>query len=62
MTLTWQQFAETVLAGIPWYIYLLTIIGLGILVRDTYNKIRRMYGSRKIMSNLSPADSNKFQP
>lgn len=43
MTLTWQQFAEAVLAGIPWYIYLLTFISLAILARDTYNMVRRMY-------------------
>jgi hypothetical protein len=49
--MTTKQFAEAVLAGIPWYIYLLTFIGLAILVRDTYNKVRRMY-DRKTLPRL----------
>jgi hypothetical protein len=47
MTLTWQQFTLTVLAGIPWYIYLLAGIGIILVAKDIYS-----YGRRKIMFNL----------
>lgn len=53
--MTTKQFAETVLAGIPWYIYLLTFIGVGLIIRDI---IRYGY---KALQNLSSANRTKRQ-
>jgi ABC-type polysaccharide/polyol phosphate export permease len=41
--MTTQQFAQSILASLPWYLYLLAGIGVLLIIKDIINKVTRAF-------------------